>query len=301
MLLQSGRNYVGSSGYRYGFNGKEKVDEIEGSGDIYDYGARMYDPRLGRWLACDPSSDKYPSHSPYTFVLNNPIFLVDPNGKDVKPTSRAAFKAILNTINAKDRKYVVWNKTTGFIEPINTPSDYPTEKNGNFDKLKFFVNAPDIKIEVNVTDKVVYFKTNKDDNNRVDNITLTMGSVTKGDNPSKEYELSTKEMTDLWGMAIPKGSNSKGVDTGDDISKVYINQNLSEKGQAEVISHEFYGHTWQEFVGGLVKPEHNYDKSDPKNVKDKNTDLRDDIQKSQHETQKNTQVTDQEVDKQTKE
>jgi len=36
---------------RYGFNGKEKLNELEGEGDAYDYGARMYDARLGRWLS----------------------------------------------------------------------------------------------------------------------------------------------------------------------------------------------------------------------------------------------------------
>jgi RHS repeat-associated protein len=43
-----------SSEYRYGFGGHEKDDEIKGEGNSLDFGARIYDPRLGRWLSVDP-------------------------------------------------------------------------------------------------------------------------------------------------------------------------------------------------------------------------------------------------------
>jgi RHS repeat-associated protein len=63
-------------------NGKEKDDEIKGSGNSYDFGARIYDPRLGRWLATDPLQIKYPSLSPYHFGYNSPIITIDPDGKE---------------------------------------------------------------------------------------------------------------------------------------------------------------------------------------------------------------------------
>lgn len=77
-----GRSFVGANGYRYGFNGKEKDDEVKGNGNSYDFDARIYDARLGRWLSIDPSSNKYPEMSPYNFVMNNPIMYIDPDGKD---------------------------------------------------------------------------------------------------------------------------------------------------------------------------------------------------------------------------
>ena len=43
---------------------------------------RMHDPRLGRWLSVDPLQAKFPDVSPYNFAVNNPILLVDPNGKE---------------------------------------------------------------------------------------------------------------------------------------------------------------------------------------------------------------------------
>ena len=49
----------------------------------YDYGARMYDPALGRWHRLDPLSDDYYSTSPLVYCLNNPINAIDPDGKRV--------------------------------------------------------------------------------------------------------------------------------------------------------------------------------------------------------------------------
>jgi RHS repeat-associated protein len=68
--------------YRYGFNGKEKDDEIKGSsGTSYDFGARVYDSRLGRFFSMDPVYRLYPFQSPYLFASNNPIKLIDLYGE----------------------------------------------------------------------------------------------------------------------------------------------------------------------------------------------------------------------------
>jgi RHS repeat-associated protein len=71
-------------GYRYGFNGKEKdgeVNSIEGAYD--DFGARMYDARLGRWMKMDPLEEKYAGLSPFNFCASNPILYRDPDGRDI--------------------------------------------------------------------------------------------------------------------------------------------------------------------------------------------------------------------------
>ncbi len=71
-----GRTYS-SSTYRYGFNGKEKDNEMKGEGNAYDFGMRIYDPRIGRWLSIDPRIKEYPWQTPYSYHRNNPINITD--------------------------------------------------------------------------------------------------------------------------------------------------------------------------------------------------------------------------------
>ncbi len=61
--------------YRHGFNGKEKDSET--ASDVYDFGARIYDGRLGRWLSLDPQFKSHPGFSGYAYVLNNPKKWID--------------------------------------------------------------------------------------------------------------------------------------------------------------------------------------------------------------------------------
>jgi len=65
--------------YRHGFQGMEKDDEIKGAGNSLDFGARMYDSRIGRWLCPDPANQFILSQ--YLAFANNPILLIDPDGR----------------------------------------------------------------------------------------------------------------------------------------------------------------------------------------------------------------------------
>ncbi|MBE9128306.1 MULTISPECIES: SpvB/TcaC N-terminal domain-containing protein [unclassified Coleofasciculus] len=76
---RSGRSAAEVSLKRYRYTRKERDEE---SG-LYYHGARYYVPWLGRWLKSDPHKENYFDISPYVFVLNNPIRITDPDGKDV--------------------------------------------------------------------------------------------------------------------------------------------------------------------------------------------------------------------------
>jgi RHS repeat-associated protein len=76
----NGRGYNPGS-YRYGFNGKENDKEALGTGHgTQDYGFRIYNPSLGKFLSVDPLSPKYPELTPYQFASNTPIHAIDLDG-----------------------------------------------------------------------------------------------------------------------------------------------------------------------------------------------------------------------------
>ncbi len=79
--------------YKYGLNGKEKDNEINVDGGDYDFGARIYDSRLGRWLSLDPLLIIYSGFSPYNFCFNNPLIFIDPDGKQVTFMDKDSRKA----------------------------------------------------------------------------------------------------------------------------------------------------------------------------------------------------------------
>jgi len=67
---------------KYRYNGKEFIEDF-GIG-LHDYGARWYDPAVGRFMSVDPLADKYPGWTPYNYTLNNPVRLVDRNGMEAE-------------------------------------------------------------------------------------------------------------------------------------------------------------------------------------------------------------------------
>ena len=90
--LQPGRQY-GTKG-RYGFNGKENDNEVKGMGNQQDYGMRIYDPRLGRFLSVDPIAKDYPELTPYQFASNTPIQAIDLDGLEAKTAIEGFAKAM---------------------------------------------------------------------------------------------------------------------------------------------------------------------------------------------------------------
>jgi RHS repeat-associated protein len=102
---------MSSGSYRYGFNGKENDNEVKGTGNQQDYGMRIYDPRLGRFLSVDPLTQTYPYYSPYQFAGNMPIWAIDLDGAE---------PSIANTIYK-----FVFGSPSGYSNP-KTALDYTT-------------------------------------------------------------------------------------------------------------------------------------------------------------------------------
>ncbi len=86
-MLQPGMYSETGTTYRFGFNGMLRDDEVkdigstlpqeEGVGNSYDFGARMYDTRVGRFFSLDPLKAAFTWQSPYVFAGNNPVKYID--------------------------------------------------------------------------------------------------------------------------------------------------------------------------------------------------------------------------------
>ncbi|MCR5567638.1 MAG: RHS repeat-associated core domain-containing protein [Paludibacteraceae bacterium] len=74
----------------YLFNAKE-LDEETG---LYYYGARYLDPTGAMWLSVDPMWINHPDKTPYNYCFNNPVKLVDPDGKTAVKVFLTAFRLI---------------------------------------------------------------------------------------------------------------------------------------------------------------------------------------------------------------
>ena len=81
---------LGNPNYHYKYNGKELQEN-----SMYDYGARLYMPDIGRWNAVDPLAEK--THDPYGYVWNNPMKFIDPTGMEGEDPTNPPFGYKIST------------------------------------------------------------------------------------------------------------------------------------------------------------------------------------------------------------
>lgn len=90
-MLMPHRSYASTANYRFGFNGKENDNEPKGLGNQQDYGMRVFDPRLGKFLSIDPLSHSYPWLSTYQYAENMPIWAIDLDGAESFKVTQRSF------------------------------------------------------------------------------------------------------------------------------------------------------------------------------------------------------------------
>jgi RHS repeat-associated protein len=136
------KNGVGLNKYKY--NGKELQEEL--GLNVYDYGARMYDPAKGRWDVMDKLSELYSGISPYSYTLNNPVLFIDPDGNYVDDSwiyakhdgkqNKALIKAWETFAKSKEGIAFISN----FAEKGQVIAGHKYTESGKFDKNNHDLN-----------------------------------------------------------------------------------------------------------------------------------------------------------------
>jgi RHS repeat-associated protein len=121
-MLMPGR-HESAGDYRYGFQGQEMDDEVKGEGNNIGYEARMYDPRVGRWMSTDAFESKHPDQSPYNFAVNSPIIFIDSDGNDIVPATNVTYTHTANPVFYKDLGETNFDLSRSFTFSWNASSN----------------------------------------------------------------------------------------------------------------------------------------------------------------------------------
>jgi RHS repeat-associated protein len=196
-----GRKWSGASDYRYGFNGMENDNEVYGERNAIDFGARIYDSRLGRWLSRDPLEFKYPGISTYAYAFNSPIVFNDPSGKG----------GVITVVDEGNVHTVTLETTVWLIgKDAEQYKDSPT-----FTNKTVKVEDPQIKDKIWDVQIIVHYKYSPEMNNYVESEGLKEG-VYMDDLPT---ETENK---------ISKGIEAYGFQAGDNV--LQLDDQLRQRG-----------------------------------------------------------------------
>ncbi|SDF61190.1 DUF6443 domain-containing protein [Chitinophaga filiformis] len=144
------KSYISNN---YLFHGKKLETGEFGDGwsaNVYDFGARLYDPQIGRFHSPDPHGLKYAWVSQFNFAFNNPINVIDPDGKDAKPiaggvkytgvdaialyqdirkTIKSGAKLVLHYVYESETKNIYKNTMNALAKGYSMLLTYDSDKN----------------------------------------------------------------------------------------------------------------------------------------------------------------------------
>jgi RHS repeat-associated protein len=115
---------INGTDHKYGFGGKEENKELDL--EWLDFGARNYDPSIGRWMNLDPLAEMMRRHSPYNYAFDNPILFVDIEGMlPIGPGDR--IQAAMKIASTDKRKYAMISGTAAYNDDFVDCSEFARE------------------------------------------------------------------------------------------------------------------------------------------------------------------------------
>jgi RHS repeat-associated protein len=156
--------YDNGLGYRYSFNGKETDSET----GLQDYGFRIYNPSLGKFLSVDPLADEYPYYTPYQFAGDMPIWAIDLDGLE-PAAANFSFSTSSNSI-CKLPAYMNLPLCSNSSKD-NTANNTPRLNNEYVNAQEIFINQKKTFDQAynNAAGSVKYTNVSKKTNNYSDN------------------------------------------------------------------------------------------------------------------------------------